>query len=268
VLAWETSGRADAPGAAAGRAGGADDASGEPAVPLVLAHGFTQTGRSWGPFGQLVARGREVVRVDLPGHGGSDAVRAGLRESGALLAEAGAAAAGGPFDLLGYSLGARVALHAALERPEAIRRLVLIGGTAGIEDATARWRRRLRDEGLADEVERDVEEFLVRWVGAPMFAGLPDPGLAERRRNCAAGLASSLRLAGTGSQEPLWDALASLGVPVLAIAGADDVRFARAATRLARLAPRGAASLVPGAGHAAHLAQPRLTARIVEGFLA
>lgn len=234
---------------------------------LVVVHGFTQTGRSWGRFGALLEPGRQIVQVDLPGHGGSSDVRADLTETGALVV--GAAADGVPFDLLGYSLGARVALHAALDHPGTVRRLVLIGGTAGIEDPEARAARRRRDEAMADALERDgdVEAFLERWLAAPMFSGLRDPGLDERRRNTAAGLASSLRLAGTGTQAPLWERLACLEVPALLLAGADDVRFAVAAARMARAMPNAAVSLVPGAGHAAHLAQPALAARMVAQFL-
>jgi 2-succinyl-6-hydroxy-2,4-cyclohexadiene-1-carboxylate synthase len=233
---------------------------------LVLVHGFTQTARSWGRFGQLVAAGRQVVSVDLPGHGGSSTVRADLAGSGALVTEV-ASSDGAPFDLLGYSLGARVALHAALAAPPGLRRLVLIGGTAGIEDPVMREERRKRDDALAAEVEAGPDAFLARWVAAPMFAGVREPGLEERRRNTAEGLASSLRLAGTGSQAPLWDRLGELRAPLLAVAGADDVRFALAAARLARSVPGGVFSLVPGAGHAVHLAQPELCAVIVRRFL-
>ena len=232
----------------------------------MLAHGFTQTARSWGRFATLVGAGRELVRVDLPGHGGSSEVHADLVRAGELLAEA-ASYGGAPFDLLGYSLGARVALHAALLAPPGLRRLVLIGGTAGIEDPVRRKERRRRDEVLAAELEADLDGFLTRWVGAPMFAGLRDPGLDERRRNTGQGLASSLRLASTGCQEPLWGRLGELRSPLLSLAGADDVRFALAAARLARGAPAGAFSLVPGAGHAAHLVQPELSALIVRRFL-
>ena len=232
----------------------------------MLAHGFTQTARSWGRFATLVGAGRELVRVDLPGHGGSSEVHADLVRGGELLAEA-ASSGDAPFDLLGYSLGARVALHAALGAPRGLRRLVLIGGTAGIEDPVRREERRRRDEALAAELEADLDGFLARWVAAPMFAGLRELDLEERRRNTKAGLASSLRLASTGCQRPLWSRLNELHAPLLALAGADDVRFALAAARLAREAPDGAFSLVPGAGHAAHLAQPELCALIVRRFL-
>jgi 2-succinyl-6-hydroxy-2,4-cyclohexadiene-1-carboxylate synthase len=233
---------------------------------LVLAHGFTQTGRLWGPFGRALGAGRQLVRVDLPGHGGSSDVRADVADSGRLLATAGGDA---PFDLLGYSLGARVALQAALARPDAVRRLVLVGGTAGIDDPTARAARRARDDEMADDLERsgDVDGFVRRWLAAPMFAGLVTPAPDERRRNPAAGLASSLRLAGTGTQPPQWDRLSGLPVPTLVLAGAVDVRFAALGARLVAGLPDAVWSLVPGAGHAVHLQQPALAARIVDRFL-
>jgi 2-succinyl-6-hydroxy-2,4-cyclohexadiene-1-carboxylate synthase len=239
--------------------------------PLVLAHGFTQTGRLWGPFGAALARHHRLVAVDLPGHGDSSSVAADLTEAGRLLLDAAALAGAVPADLLGYSLGARVALHAALAEPERVRRLVLIGATGGIEDASARAERRARDEAAADELERggDLDGFLGRWLANPMFASLRADAAdaAERRRNTAAGLASSLRLTGTGTQEPLWYRLAGCRLPVLALAGANDPRFVAAGLRIAELTG-GVFSAVVGAGHAAHLEQPALCARIVESWLA
>ncbi|MGH8981848.1 MAG: alpha/beta fold hydrolase [Acidimicrobiales bacterium] len=229
---------------------------------LVLAHGFTQTASSWGRFGELLARSHALDPIDLPGHGDAEAVRATLPEAGALVADRCDGA-----DLLGYSLGARVSLHAVLARPDAVRRLVLIGATPGIEDDEARAARRRRDDALADTAERDVEGFLRRWVAAPMFAGVDDPGLSARRRNTGTGLASSLRLAGTGTQAPLWGRLGEIDRPTLLVAGANDVRFAYLATRMAHHMSHASVSLVPGAGHAAHLEQPEICAAIVSHFL-
>ena len=234
---------------------------------LVLAHGFTQTGRLWGRFAQLVGPGRRVVSVDLPGHGSSGEIEADLVAGGALLVEAGGA---GPFDLLGYSLGARFALHAALFAPDRIARLVLIGVTAGIEDDGARAERRTRDEETAARLASapDVDRFVASWLAAPMFATLRVTGADERRRNTPAGLASSLRLAGAGTQTPLWDRLDELTMPVLVLAGATDPRYQASGARLARAVAHGVFALVPGAGHAAHLEQPDVTAAIVRAWLA
>jgi 2-succinyl-6-hydroxy-2,4-cyclohexadiene-1-carboxylate synthase len=239
---------------------------------LVLLHGFTQTGRLWGPFGDMLARDHTLIAIDLPGHAGSDEVRADLPTTAHLVRQAVAASGGSePGDLLGYSLGARVALHVATGTDLEIRRLVLIGATGGMEDPAARARRREADEATAAALEAsgDVDAFIARWVSGPMFSGLADAAqTAERRRNSAAGLASSLRLAGSGTQEPLWDRIPKVAVPLLALAGTDDDRFAAHAFRLAGAATAGVASLIPGGGHAVHLAQPDVVGRLVGHWLA
>ncbi len=242
------------------------------APPLVLLHGFTQTGRLWGAFGDLLAQDHTLICVDLPGHAGSDPVRADLPTTAALVRDAVNAAIGtSPCDLLGYSLGARVALHVVTGTDLPVRRLVLIGGTGGMEDPVARQKRRDADEAIAAALEGsgDVAAFIEKWVGSPMFVRSADAAQTdERLRNTATGLASSLRLAGTGTQEPLWDRIPHLAPALLALAGTDDTRFAAHALRLAHAAPRGTASLIPGGGHAAHLAQPDIVGRLVRHWLA
>jgi 2-succinyl-6-hydroxy-2,4-cyclohexadiene-1-carboxylate synthase len=238
----------------------------------VLLHGFTQTGRLWGPFGDRLAERRTLVALDLPGHAGSDAVRADLPTAAGLVAEAVRAAVGTErCDLLGYSLGGRVGLHVLTGTDLDVDRVVFIGVTAGIEDATERQRRKEADDATAGALEAggDVGAFLDSWLAGPLFEHLSDAAAAraERMRNSASGLASSLRSCGTGAQEPLWDRLPSLRPPMLALAGSDDSRFAAHAVRMARVAPSAVATLVPGGGHAVHLAQPDLTWKVVGHWL-
>jgi 2-succinyl-6-hydroxy-2,4-cyclohexadiene-1-carboxylate synthase len=231
---------------------------------VVLVHGFTQTLASWGPLADRLRAHWQVVRVDLPGHGGSDAVRADLPEAARLLA-AGSAA------YLGYSLGGRVCLRLALDRPDLVGALVLVGASPGIAAAGERAERRAADEALARELERDgVAAFLDRWLAGPLFATLPAgrSGRAERLGNSAAGLAAALRLLGVGAQEPLWARLPRLAAPVLLVAGELDGKFAELAGRMAAaIGPRARVALVPGAGHAAHLEQPERFGDLVERFL-
>jgi 2-succinyl-6-hydroxy-2,4-cyclohexadiene-1-carboxylate synthase len=239
----------------------------------VLLHGFTQTARLWGRFGDLLAGSHSVLAVDLPGHAGADAVRADLVATAGMVADAVQEAIGdSPCALLGYSLGARVALHVVAGTDLVVGHLVLVGGTAGIEDEHERARRRQADDAMADALEAsgDVDGFLDGWLRTPMFerlASTDDAQRDERRRNGAAGLASSLRLCGTGTQQPLWDRLGDLEPPLLALAGTDDSRFAAHALRMASRVPRGVASLLPGGGHAAHLAQPDHAFRLVHHWL-
>jgi len=256
---------------------------------VALVHGFTQTLASWEPLAGRLRRRWQVVRVDLPGHGGSGAARADLPTTAALLgaaveglekgSDAGTAGAGrglshsraacGAF--VGYSLGGRVCLRLALDRPDLVRALVLLGASPGIADAGERAERRAADEALARELERGgVAAFLDRWLAGPLFATLPAgrAGRSERLGNSAAGLAAALRLLGTGAQEPLWARLPELAAPVLLVAGELDGKFAALAGRMAAaIGPRARVALVPHAGHAAHLEQPERFGDLVEGFL-
>ncbi len=233
---------------------------------VVLVHGFTQTLASWQPLAGRLRPRWQVVRVDLPGHGGSGVVRADLPGAAGLLG-----GAAGPGAYLGYSLGGRVCLRLALDRPDLVRALVLVGASPGIAGAGERAERRAADEVLARELERDgVAAFLDRWLAGPLFATLPAEraGRAERLGNSAAGLAAALRLLGTGTQEPLWARLPELAVPVLLVAGELDGKFAALAERMATtIGPRARVALVPRAGHAAHLEQPERFGDLVEPFL-
>src|ERR671923_859583 len=106
---------------------------GGPGPRVVLVHGFTQTQAAWEPLAARLRARRRLVRVDLPGHGGSAGVRAGFAEAAALLGECGGRAA-----YVGYSLGGRLCLRLALDRPELVRALVLVGGAPGNLDPAAR----------------------------------------------------------------------------------------------------------------------------------
>lgn len=237
---------------------------------LVLLHGFTQNARCWGRFGdELTADppdGLEVLAVDLPGHGRSGHDDADLPCAAALVADAAGAGV-----YLGYSLGGRVALHAALARPDLVRGLVLIGATAGIDDPDERAARRRADAALADRLLADgLPTFLDRWLAGPLFADLDpaDACRAERLSNRPAGLAASLRNCGTGTQEPLWDRLEALTMPLLIVVGERDEKFSALGRRLVGAATGTTAALVsiPGT-HAVHLEQPAATAAAVARHL-
>ncbi len=233
---------------------------------LAAVHGFTQTRRSWLPITSRLAQANHFTLVDAPGHGGSSKVRADLWEGAALLGEAAGAAG-----YLGYSMGARLCLHLGLLRPDLVRSLVLIGGHPGILDAEARARRQADDEAMARRLEAEgVESFVDWWLQQPLFSTLDEAaaGREERLTNTAEGLASSLRRAGTGRQQPLWDRLAELAMPVLVVAGQRDDKFADIGRRAAEaIGANAELVLIPHAGHACHLERPDAFSAVLAGFL-
>ncbi len=234
---------------------------------IVLVHGFTQTRRCWGAEVNDLAADHQVIRVDAPGHGRSHAVGASLAMGAQLIAHEG-----GEATYLGYSMGARFCLQLALDHPSLVRRLVLISGTAGLEDPAQRAERQERDGRTARRIEAEgVDQFLEWWLSQPLFAGLPPERAfrAERMENTVAGLVSSLECAGTGAQDPSWSRLAGLTMPVLVLAGALDPKFAALAERLAgEIGTNATVTLVPEAGHAAHLEQPAAFRSILRAWLA
>ena len=229
---------------------------------LVWLHGFTQTRDSAHQFRSILAGTYELLTLDLPGHGENAPISASLNETADLLADVLPAE---PFILSGYSMGARVALHFALRHRERLSALVVLSATAGIRDEGERELRRSQDNDLADRIDLiGAEVFLDEWLARPMFTSLPhDPLERAARSRDTKGRSNSLRRAGTGTQAWLGDALASLDVPTLVVAGADDAKFVGEARLLRETLPNVAVALVAGAGHAAHLERPDAFAQIV-----
>jgi 2-succinyl-6-hydroxy-2,4-cyclohexadiene-1-carboxylate synthase len=129
---------------------------------LMLLHGFTHTGASWNRVRAELSERYRPIALDIRGHGTASA-----REPvdlGSVLDDLRTAGPG-RFALAGYSMGGRIALHAALVMPERITRLVLIGASPGLRTPSERKERRRADEALADRVERmTIEQFAGEWA--------------------------------------------------------------------------------------------------------
>lgn len=246
--------------------------------PLLLLHGFTGRGTAWGAHAAAFACAFRVMTVDLPGHGRSGTatpermtVERTADDLASILRQTGAA----PADVLGYSLGARIGLRLAIAHPSVVRRLVLESPSAGLRIEAERATRRLADEELATRLEAaGIDAFVAEWERQPVFAShvaLP-PARAARLRairlsNPPAGLAASLRGAGQGAMEPLFDRLGAVGAPTLVITGALDDRGRPRAEEVARGIPGARLAVIDRAGHTPHDEQPRAFRRLSLDFL-
>ena len=249
--------------------------------PILLLHGFTGCAEAWGE-GVLVglARERRVLAVDLPGHGESprsnDTARYGfegvLAEVLQVLDREGVASA----DWVGYSMGGRLSLGAAVLHPDRVRRLVLESTSPGLATPEERSRRRRMDEGLARRLESEgMERFVGAWMEQPLFASqarLPGTVLRDARRrrlrNDPDSLAACLRGMGTGSQPSFWDRLPEVRAETLLLTGALDPKYEELARRMALRLPTVRHVSVPDTGHAVHLEAPRAWMESVVPFLA
>jgi 2-succinyl-6-hydroxy-2,4-cyclohexadiene-1-carboxylate synthase len=233
---------------------------------LVLLHGFTQTRQSWRrTVAALDGRYYRTVAPDLPGHGlMSERRPASLPAALAYLA----ALVDEPHVLAGYSMGGRVALHAALARPRLVQRLVLVGASPGLATEEQRAARRRADEALADRIEAiGIEAFAAEWAQLALWEGQAErvraAAGADRLRNRAPGLAAALRGLGTGALPSLWERLGELAMPVTLVVGERDAKFRALADRMAERLPDATVVAIPGAGHAAHLERPELVAALL-----
>lgn len=216
-------------------------------------HGFTQTGASWAPVMERLHH--EAVAPDVP----ADLDLWGA--AGHLTAAAGVGT------WVGYSMGGRIALHVALAHSAVVTRLVLVSTTAGIDDPAERDARRRADETLAARIETiGADAFLDEWLAQPLLHGAPADRDARARDTAA--LASSLRRAGTGTQEPLWSRLGAIEVPVLVVAGERDAKFVALGERLAAGIVDAEMTVIADAGHTCHLERPDEFVAVVEDWLA
>jgi 2-succinyl-6-hydroxy-2,4-cyclohexadiene-1-carboxylate synthase len=197
--------------------------------------------------------------VALPGHGGGP-VLARWDDNLAAVAKAVAGCA----LVVGYSLGARIAL--GLVASGQAPRAVLVGCNPGIADAEraarheadAAWARMLRDEGIA--------AFEAAWTVQPLFAtqqrvppALRDARRARRLAHDPEQLAQSLEVMGLAAMPDYRPVLPAIADRIALIAGADDDKF----VAIARSMPAVSLELIAGSGHDPTLEQPALLAAAI-----
>lgn len=233
------------------------------AMPVaIFLHGFLGSPALWHDVRAQL--NRESHAANLPGHGAHlpntsddfDTVVAHLARS---LPDEGC-------ELVGYSMGARVALALALHAPSRVRALTLIGVDPGFlpEQHEERARRMAWEDDLAALLStQGIAAFVDRWEQLPVFASqrqLPPAVLAMQRQQRLAhdprGLAWALRALGTGRMPSLWSRLSALRLPVRLINGSLDEKFVHIGRRLQGCLPSLTHIILPNVGHNVVLESP------------
>ena len=154
--------------------------------------------------------------------------------------------------LLGYSMGGRLALHALLEPDHPWQAAVIVSTHSGLENEADRAARRNADITWATQaLAGNWPQFLDAWNGQSILGPTPmrDPqgsgSLIMRRRE----IARSFVDWSLGIQEPLWDRLGEISIPVLWIAGENDPKFLALARQAVSLMPNAQLATAPSSGH-------------------
>jgi pimeloyl-ACP methyl ester carboxylesterase len=229
--------------------------------PVVLHHGFVaDANANWvlpGVVQALLAAGRHVVAPDARGHGRSEkphdpsfyGEQRMARDLAVLLEVIGA----DQIDLVGYSMGAVVALIFASEE-ERVRRLVVGGVGAGIIECGGVDRRAVSNESVIEALSA-ADPAALGESGASSFRALADALGADRRA-----LVAQARSVFRGQI-----ALDRIYAPTLVLAGEADPLAVRP-TLLADAIPDARLQIVSG-DHIGAIADERFTRSIVD-FLA
>ena len=271
-----------------------------------LLHGFMGSTKAWSPVGaRLAAAGAEglqtrALAMNIFGH--FDADHAGDDPATAILDQGGAQSPSSevwheevariadrlwsipsPVHLVGYSMGARLALGVLCEHPELfvrgpVRFATLIGVNPGLPgdpesaaEGSERAERIRADEEWASQLVADFPAFLESWRQQPVFRGLTEraseAALARdeeaRLKHDPQRLALALRHLGLGSMPDYAASLAQLDLPISVVIGEHDEKFWNLAREVAVKLPMASIHVVKDAGHNVILERPEALDRIL-----
>lgn len=182
-----------------------------------------------------------------------------------------------PRFLVGYSMGARLALGVLLQFPELFQAAALVGVNPGLQLFEERQKRQeLEASWVSLLQEQGLSGFLDYWESLPLWASQQHAPLtrrreqaARRRLHTAKGLSAAVRGLGLGNMPSLWEQLPTLRCPVELLVGENDEKFLSIAEQMRVSAPRLSLRVLPGVGHNPLLEAPQdltelLSARFAE----
>lgn len=247
--------------------------------PLVMLHGFTGDSSTWTTFCERLGKHSRLIIPDIIGHGKTESPEAAgryrMEEAAQDLISILDELQIEQIDLLGYSMGGRLALSFACLYPERVRKLILESASPGLESEDERKQRRMKDAELAHFIkDKEIKEFVEYWENIPLFSTmkrLPEKVQGkvreQRLNNSPIGLANSLLGMGTGSQPSWWGQLNKLACEVLLLTGEEDLKFCRIAEKMHKELKNSSLVTIAQCGHAIHVEEPEKFGTIVSDFL-
>lgn len=242
---------------------------------VVFLHGLLGSTKDWSSITAQVAKTHPVLLIDLPGHGNSQSTlldhNQGFEQSCQLIVEQLEKSPHKQFILVGYSLGARLAmyLHAMYSLPSSIevKGLCIEGGNFGLLAEDEKQTRLVNDlQWAAQFEEQPIEDVLNKWYQQAVFSSLnPEQRqvlVAKRSDNLGSGIGMMLRAMSLAKQPYLLDALHRSTIPMLYICGEADKKFQRLAEQSKLMY-----QTIAQAGHNAHVEQPERFTHVLNTFL-
>ncbi|MDP4086274.1 MAG: 2-succinyl-6-hydroxy-2,4-cyclohexadiene-1-carboxylate synthase [Bacillota bacterium] len=247
--------------------------------PFLLLHGFTGDSSTWASFCAEWGEHSTLVMPDIIGHGKTDSpnnpdrydIQLVAKDLKDLLDQLSL----NQVDLLGYSMGGRLALTFTILYPDRVRNLILESSSPGLQSEEEQELRRMKDHELANFIlEKGIGLFVDYWENIPLFSTMKRMTDSVRKEirtqrlsNNPVGLAGSLKGMGTGAQPSWWEHLKHLQHKVLLITGELDQKFCMIASKMRKSLKNSSLVMVKNSGHANHVEEKEKFVTIVSDFL-
>lgn len=245
-------------------------------APIVLIHGFGAALDWWDEIAPALAASNRVIRIDLIGHGGTEAPASGysIERQASLVSSVLKTQGVDRFILIGHSMGGEVATALAEANPERVERLVLIDSPPKPETTFNLGTKLAFTPVIGELISRFTFDATIRKMLQQGFApGFPVPEkfVADFKQLTY----TAFRSAHDGSVEyrkakPLYERLAALDPvpPLLVIFGSKDALIPAASAELFKTVPGARVEIIDGAGHSPMVEAPAKTLALLTGFLA
>ncbi|XP_078167049.1 protein PHYLLO, chloroplastic-like isoform X2 [Carex rostrata] len=249
---------------------------------VIFLHGFLGTSEDWAPIMKSLSNDARTISVDLPGHGKSQVhakqeCTISVKTISELLLKLinEISTEEQRVVLVGYSMGARIALHMALNSDK-IKGAVIISGSPGLKQESNRKIRQAIDKSRAKLlISHGLHNFVETWYSTKLWSSLREHPHFDRllqsrtQHDHVESLAKVLHDSSVANQRSLWDDLKDCKKPLVFIAGEKDSKFVNISYQMHNEMERLCeVFIVPDCGHAVHFENPLPLIHAIRSFLA